>query len=84
VSENMWLFYQKWTESEEYHEQSAMENSIKDEFEKAVRKAVGQQKYDDNEDDIFGFANEAEQSGFSNGFRLGVLFMGEMVKGGAA
>lgn len=61
---------------------SAVENDVRRNFEKKAEKAMGEEVFDNVEDDILELANKAEQSGFENGFRLGVLFMSEILKGG--
>lgn len=82
MSESMYMFYEKWVETEEYRQQSAIENDVCRDFEKKVEKVMGKELFENVEDDIIGLAEKAEQSGFSNGFRFGVLFMNEMLKGG--
>lgn len=83
MSESMWLFYEKWTETDEYRQQSAVENASKINCKNKSIKSISEEQYEDIEDNILSLANEAEQSGFSNGFRFGVLFMNEILKGGA-
>ena len=83
MSENVWLFYEKWIAAKEYKEQSPIENGLCESCKKAIEKITGKKQFSDIEDYILDFASEAEKAGFSNGFRLGVLFMGDIMKGGA-
>lgn len=82
MSDQLYMFYQEWVETEEYHNQSAVENNLKNKCLAKVEKEVGNEEiFARIEDDIVGLAANAEQSGFERGFKAAAIFMTEILKG---
>lgn len=62
MSDQLYMFYQQWVETEEYRSQSAVENSLKKKCLAKVEKEVGNEEIFSNiEDDIVGLAVGADR-----------------------
>ena len=77
-------FYEKWTESEEYKIESAVDNHLYDEYTAEICEVIGKKAFHDISDSVVNLSCEAESIGFAAGFRHGILFMAGVLKGGVA
>lgn len=77
-------FYERWSESEEYKIESAVDNHIYDECTAEICEVIGKKAFRDISDSVINLSCEAESIGFAAGFRQGILFMTGVLKGGVA
>ncbi len=77
-------FYEKWTESEEYKIESAVDNHLYDKYTAEICEVIGKKAFHDISDSVVNLSCEAESIGFAAGFRHGILFMAGVLKGGVA
>lgn len=85
MSEQMMrIVYNDWTDSDQYQNQSALENETYDNNKRKIVSVIGCKKYDEIYGPLIDLGTEAEVAAFSEGFRRGILFMSDMMKGGAA
>jgi len=76
--------YEDWQDSNEYWNQSALENKIYDNNKREIVSIIGGEKYDEIYEFVVNLATEAENAAFNEGIRRGILFMADIMKGGAA
>lgn len=71
-----------WVESEEYSDQSSLENSIYNIYREEIKTVVGKNVHYRIEDAAMNLVCTAERAGFENGLRYGVMFVINMLIGG--
>lgn len=69
--------YGRWTESDSYKTESALEDGRYNECKKEIVKIIGKKRCSQISDSILGLAFESEVAGFEKGFCYGVTFMME-------
>lgn len=74
--------YDLWLESEIYHSESSLESEVFKQGLAEIGKLVEKQDLGNIADRITHIACDVETVAFEQGFRRGVLFMAEMMKGG--
>lgn len=79
MNDQIFMFYEKFVKTDEY-KQSPVERKYDEEYNKSASSVLTREQYAEIEEDIFRLAEEAEEFGFSNGFRMGVLFMSGILK----
>lgn len=85
MSEEMFkTAYESWTESDVYRKQSPMENEIYTKNETEIVSIIGKEKFGEVYDFIISLASESEDIAFREGFRRGMLFMTDVMKGGVS
>lgn len=75
------LLYEAWTETKGYWKESAVENKSYKDYRASIEAILGEDAYKKSSDEIVSFACEAEEAGFQQGFRYGVMFMSGILKG---
>lgn len=75
--------YDSWVNSENYRNDSSLENENYKKAKEIMKGIVGETTYNKISDEVLGLACDAEIAGFDNGFRYGIMFMNGMLKGGA-
>ena len=76
------MFYTKWCESEDYKEQSSLENDVYDRYIRKIKAVIGEDEYYNVSDYVTSLACESEYAGFEAGLKYGILFVQGMQKGG--
>ena len=84
ISESAYMLYQKWCDTEEYSEQSCIENSSYECHTREIKDIVGADNFRALEEFLCDLCSEVEQAGFEAGIRNGILFYQEIMKGGVA
>lgn len=74
--------FNEWLDSQGYITESYLENGGLVKHEDIIKGAIGSKEYYDISDQIVDLACNAEEAGFQNGFRYGVAFMHDILKGG--
>ncbi len=74
--------YDIWSESSDYAAASSLENGTYEKYDDEIRKIIGEEACHSISDSLLHLACETEYAGFEAGFRYGVLFMSDMLKGG--
>lgn len=74
--------FKDWISSPEYTTESYLENGGFVKHEDIIKGAIGDKSYHDVSDQIVSLACESEEAGFQNGFRYGIAFLHDMLKGG--
>lgn len=74
--------YESWIDSDEYSIQSALESKVLKTEEKNLIGFVREDNIRDASDYICHISYISERAGFEQGFRRGILFIMDMMKGG--
>lgn len=81
INDSCYTVYRKWCDSEEYSEQSCINNSIYDEHRDRMVKVISEKGFHEIEDDVIDLCSEVEQAAFVAGIRHGIQFYRELVEG---
>ena len=74
--------YESWIESKDYFKESALESDVLRLEENILMGLIDNKNKNDASDFLSHIGYMAERDGFEYGFRKGVLFMMDMMKGG--
>lgn len=73
--------YEEWIESAEYSAESALESGTLKKEETSLMSFVEEKNLNDASDFITHIAYSAERDGFEQGFRRGIMFMMDIMRG---